>query len=156
MPKRSRKDDEHATPPESAVPTSFADRLDRLFRQVRPKHKDQYTYEEVAQGATDAGFEISAAYVWLLRTGKRTNPTLRHIQGLAAFFGVPASYFLDPEVYDRVDPDLEFAATLRDAGIRRLALRAHGLSVGALDALQDMVEHVRRLEGVADHDEEDA
>lgn len=154
MPKRSRKDENgQATAPDALAPASFAERLDRLFRQVHPKQKAQYTYEEVATGATEAGFEISPAYVWLLRTGKRTNPTLRHIQGLAAFFGVPASYFLDPEVYDRVDPELEFASTLRDAGIRRLALRAHGLSADALEAVQDMVEHVRRLEGVADHDD---
>lgn len=141
-----------ATEPEPAQ-TSFAARLDRLFRQVHPGRSGQYTYEEVAQGATRAGFEISAAYVWQLRTGKRTNPTLRHIEGLAAFFGVPAGYFLDPQVYDRVDPELELAATLRDVGVRQLALRAHGLSPEALAAIQDMVEHVRRLEGVADRED---
>lgn len=137
-------------PPPSKRP--FAMRLDRLFRQVHPGRKAEYTYEEVAHGATRAGFDISPAYVWQLRNGKRANPTLRHIEGLAAFFGVSPGYFLDAQIHDRVDPDLELAAALRDAGVRQLAMRAHGLSPDALAALQDMVEHVRRLEGVTERE----
>jgi transcriptional regulator with XRE-family HTH domain len=137
---------------DTAARASFAQLLDRLFRRVRPAGKTEYTYEQVAHGAARAGFDISPAYVWQLRNGKRTNPTLRHIQGLAAFFGVPAGYFLDPAVRDAVDVELELAATLRDSGVRQLALRAHGLSPDGLAAVQSMVEHVRRLEGLPDDD----
>jgi len=129
---------------------SFAARLDHLFQRVRPPDKAEYTYEEVAHGATLAGFEISPAYVWQLRKGKRANPTLRHIEGLASFFGVPASYFLDPEVQRRVDAELDLITSLRDAGVQNLAMRAHGLSPEGLAAVESMVEHVRRLERLPD------
>ena len=131
---------------------SFAARLDTLFRRVHPPDKAEYTYEEVARGATRSGFDISAAYVWQLRNGKRTNPTLRHIEGLASFFGVPASYFLDPEVQRRVDAELDLMVSLRNAGVQNLALRAHGLSAEGLAAVENMVEHVRRIEKLHDPD----
>lgn len=131
---------------ENATVNSFAARLDHLFRRIHPPEKAEYTYEEVAGGATNAGYDISAAYVWQLRNAKRTNPTLRHIEGLASFFGVPGSYFLDPAVQERVDAQLDLIGSLRDAGVQNLALRAHGLSPEGLAAVQNMVEHVRRLE----------
>jgi transcriptional regulator with XRE-family HTH domain len=129
---------------------TFASRLDHLFRRVHPSDKPEFTYEEVANGVTQAGHDISAAYVWQLRNGKRTNPTLRHIEGLAAFFGVPASYFLDPAVQRQVDAELDLITSLRDAGVQNLALRAHGLSPEGLAAVESMVEHVRRLEKLSD------
>jgi hypothetical protein len=105
---------------------TFASRLDHLFRRVHPSDKPEFTYEEVANGVTQAGHDISAAYVWQLRNGKRTNPTLRHIEGL------------------------DLITSLRDAGVQNLALRAHGLSPEGLAAVESMVEHVRRLEKLSD------
>lgn len=153
---RSQTGGEQLADDAAAPDTSLAARLDRLFRRVRPSGKAEYTHEEVARGATDAGYEISAAYVWQLRNGKRTNPTLRHIEGLAAFFGVPASYFLDPDVQKRVDAELELIASLRDAGVQHLALRAHGLSPEGLAAVENMVEHVRRIEKLPEQTPEDS
>jgi len=53
------------------------------------------------------GGSISPTYISELRTGKRSNPTMEHIVGLAAAFGVPAGYFTDPEVAARVDKELD-------------------------------------------------
>jgi transcriptional regulator with XRE-family HTH domain len=140
-------------PPTAA---SFAERLDHLFKRVHPPDKPEYSYEEVARIAAEAGFEISATYVWQLRNGKRTNPTLRHIEGLAACFGVPAGYFLDPEVERLVRADLDMITSLRDAGVHNLALRAQGLSPESLAAVEAMIERIRRLERLPGSDDASA
>jgi transcriptional regulator with XRE-family HTH domain len=141
-------------PPEAST---FAERLDYLFRHVHPPEKAEYTHEEVAAGVSAAGEEsISATYVWQLRKGHRTNPTLRHIEGLSNFFGVPPSYFLNPEVERSVNAQLDLLASLRDAGVRSLALRAHGLSAAGLAAMQNMVEHLRRMENLPAGEEDGA
>ena len=94
------------------------------------------------------GYKTSASYLQVLRTGVRVNPSIKHLHGLCAFFGVPVEYFFDEDVARRFDAQLEVAASLRDPGVRQLATRALGLSADALETLTDMVEHVRQLEGL--------
>ncbi|MFD7334854.1 hypothetical protein ACFV98_02475 [Streptomyces violascens] len=36
---------------------------------------------------------FSSTYMWQLRTGRADNPTKKHMDGLAAFFGVPEDYW---------------------------------------------------------------
>jgi transcriptional regulator with XRE-family HTH domain len=64
----------------------------------------------------------------LLRTGQRDNPTLRHIEALAKFFGVPAAYFLDEDRASEVAEQLELLAAARDADIREIMMRSNDLS----------------------------
>ena len=73
----------------------LADRLDYLFRTVHPKDRGPYTPAEVAEAVNEAAGErvISSTYVWQLRTGRRDNPTQKHLSALAAFFGVSPMYF---------------------------------------------------------------
>ena len=77
--------------------TLLADRLDHLFRTVHPKDRGPYTHAEVAEAINAAAQDgvISATSVWQLRTGRRDNPTRRHLSALAAFFGVSPMYFFD-------------------------------------------------------------
>lgn len=131
---------------ESAGP-SLADRLDHLFRTVRQPGGDQYTHEEVAEAIRARGVTISHTYVWQLRTGLRENPTKRHLEALAEFFGVPAAYFLDDDV-EHINAQLDLLAALRDGGVRSMALRAIGLSPRSLDAIRGMIEHARQIEGL--------
>ncbi|MFI6151437.1 helix-turn-helix domain-containing protein [Kitasatospora sp. NPDC051170] len=138
-------------PEQQSGPASLAERLDRLFRTVHPAGREEYTYEEVATAIREAGTTISHTYVWQLRKGVRDNPTMRHLEGLAKFFGVPASYFLDEDT-TAVDAQLELLAALRDAPVRAIALRASGLSPSGLAAIQAMVEHARSLEGLPEGD----
>jgi transcriptional regulator with XRE-family HTH domain len=126
---------------------SLAERLDRLFRTVHPGGRGEYTYEEVAAAIRDQGTMISHTYVWQLRKGIRDNPTKRHLEGLAQFFGVPASYFLDEDTSE-VDAQLELLTALRGSQVRTMALRAADLSPQGLAAIQAMVEHARSLEGL--------
>ncbi|MDQ6673025.1 MAG: XRE family transcriptional regulator, partial [Chloroflexota bacterium] len=80
--------------------------------------KGEYTYREVAEGIRGLGFApISATYVWQLRTGHRSNPTMKHVEGLAAFFDVPVNYFFNDDVATRVHAELKALVALRQPAI---------------------------------------
>jgi transcriptional regulator with XRE-family HTH domain len=133
---------------------SLAEKLDHLFETVHPA-RGEYTHQQVADAIEAAGGPtISATYLWQLRNGKRDNPTMRHLEALSGFFGVPPTYFFDDDAAERVDAELELLVSLRDASVRQLALRASGLSADSLGALVDMVERVRKLEGLPDESDE--
>jgi transcriptional regulator with XRE-family HTH domain len=128
---------------------TLAAKLQHLFATVRPPGRGEYSNQEVATAIEGSGGPtISATYIWQLRKGLRTNPTLNHLEALASFFGVPVAYFLDADTTRRIDDELDVISALRDAGIRSVALRAAQLSPQGIDALRAMVEHVRRLEGL--------
>lgn len=130
---------------------SLAEKLDHLFATVHPA-KGEYTHQQVAEAIEAAGGPtISATYLWQLRNGKRDNPTMRHLEALSAFFGVPPTYFFDDEAAARIDAELQLLASMRDASVRQLAFRASGLSEDSLAAIADMVDRVRRLEGLPDN-----
>ena len=129
--------------------STLADKLDYLFRTIRRRGEGEYSYEEVAKALRGKGGPtISATYIWQLRKGIRDNPTKRHIEALAEFFGVSPAYFFDDEAANRISQELELLASLRDAEVRELAMRAFGLSSDSLAAIRGMVERVRKLEGL--------
>ncbi|GIH64700.1 MULTISPECIES: helix-turn-helix domain-containing protein [Microbispora] len=128
---------------------TLADKLNHLFATVRPRGGGEYSLEDVAETIRQKGGPtISATYVWQLRKGIRDNPTKRHLEALADFFGVPPAYFFDDAATQRIDAELQLLSALRDASVRRIALRASGLSPKSLDAITDMVDRVRELEGL--------
>src|SRR5690349_17144404 len=118
------------------TPRTLAEKLDRLFRVVRPKGRDEYTYEEVASAIRGRGVMISHTYIWQLRKGVRDNPTLRHLEALAEFFGVSPSYFFDEAASRRIDEQLELLVAFQDDGVRSIALRAAGLSGPSMEAIR--------------------
>jgi len=74
---------------------TLAEKIDRLFQTVHPAD-GEYTHEEVASAIREAGGPtISGSYLWQLRKGVRDNPTMRHLEALSEFFGVPPAYFFD-------------------------------------------------------------
>ncbi|MER5808241.1 helix-turn-helix domain-containing protein [Streptomyces sp. NPDC002033] len=131
-----------------APPRSLADKLNHLFAHVVPAGRGPYSVEDVARAITAEGIPISGSYIWLLRKGQRDNPTLRHLEGLAKFFGVPAAYFFDDEVAESIGAELALLMALRDAQVRRVALRTAGLSEKSLRSINDVIERVRELEGL--------
>ncbi len=128
----------------------LADRLDHLFRTVHPKDRGPYTPAEVAEAINKAAGDrvISATYVWQLRTGRRDNPTHKHLSGLAAFFGVTPMYFFDESQTAGAAIPARLAVALKDDEIREMALRAAGLSDRSLRAIRDMIESARTVEGL--------
>lgn len=135
---------------EDAAPTTLAAKLNRLFSTVAPRGGGEYTYEDVAEAIRNKGGPtISATYLWQLRKGLRDNPTKRHLEALAGFFGVPPAYFFDSAEAERIDAELALLAALRDGPVRQIAMRANGLSAKSLEAITEMVDRVRELEGLS-------
>lgn len=131
--------------PPDAVP--LAEKLNHLFRMARAPEGGEYTMDEVANAIrARGGPPISAAYLSLLRRGKRDNPTREHIAALADFFGVAVTYFFDEPAAARFDAELDLLVSLRDPLVRRIAVQACGLSPESLSAIAAIVEQARRLE----------
>jgi len=116
---------------------SLAAKLNHLFATQTPRSGQEYSNEHVAAAISGKGeVTISQSYIWQLRKGKKDNPTFKHLQALAAFFGVPASYFFDDEVTDRVDAQLaelkseqqKLNEIARSSDAQLMAMRAGELS----------------------------
>ncbi|MEU8702559.1 XRE family transcriptional regulator [Streptomyces sp. NPDC048680] len=102
----------------------------------------------MARAISSGTVSISGSYIWLLRKGQRDNPTLKHVEALARFFGVPPAYFFDDQVTQDVDRELALMVALRTAGVQHVALRAAGLSPKTLRTIKEIIEHARELEGL--------
>ncbi|MEG8279523.1 helix-turn-helix domain-containing protein [Streptomyces sp. AHA2] len=133
---------------------SFADKLNRLFETVRPDTTHEYSNEQVASAIRETGVSISQSYIWQLRKGRKTNPTLRHLQALADFFGVPTAYFVDDVAGARIEEQLSALASeqarLREAAqgsdVKLMAMRAGQLSQEHRKQVMDLLDIVYRLE----------
>lgn len=136
---------------------TFADRLNFLFETVHPATRRRYSNDEVAAAIHDHhATGISATYIWLLRNARRDNPTIKHVEALARFFGVPSAYFFNEDMTSQVTRELRLAQTLKSVGVQRLALRANGLSAQSIDTLIEMIDRVRELEGLPKESDEHA
>jgi transcriptional regulator with XRE-family HTH domain len=133
---------------------SFADKLNRLFETIRPDPAHEYSNEQVASAIRDSGVSISQSYIWQLRKSKKTNPTLRHLQALAGFFGVPTAYFVDDSTTARIEEQLSALAAeqarLHEASqgsdVKLMAMRAGQLSQKHRKQVMDLLDVVYRLE----------
>ena len=126
----------------------LAQRIDKLFKTVKPKGRE-FTYDEVAQGCEAIGGSFSKTYVWQLRTGLRENPTKRHLESLAAFFGVPVGYFFDDEAAKRIDEQVELAIALRDASVRDIALRTMSMDEATRRSIAQIVREVGNIQSMS-------
>ncbi|EMD25737.1 helix-turn-helix domain-containing protein [Amycolatopsis azurea] len=134
--------------------TTLTSRIDRLFQVVRRPNGEQHSHEEVARACREStGESFSAAYLWQLRTGRRDNPTKRHLEALAAFFQVPPAYFFDDEQGRALAEEIELLGALRNNAVRNLALRAVTLSEEGLGTVTDIVEAISRRESRRDKGE---
>lgn len=126
--------------------TTFSARLNRLFDTVYPPGRGPHTSAEVIAALKAEGITMSAPYLSQLRSGNRTNPSSATMAALANFFRIKSSYFTDDEYYEKLDKELAWVATLRDDGVRRIALRASELSPeGQLDVME-RINELRRSE----------
>lgn len=126
----------------------LASRLDLLFRTVHPAGRGPYTPAEVAAAinASEGAETISATYLWQLKTGRRDNPTYKHLIALARFFDVSPTFFFPDSETQRGEVPAEVKLALQDDSIRQIALRAAGLSERSLTVIADMVSNARTLE----------
>jgi len=130
---------------------TLAQKINHLYHTIHPSGRGEYSNEEVATAIrTNGGPTISATYLWQLRKGIRDNPTKKHLEALADFFGVSPAYFFDEEAVARIDAELEFLAALRDSQVREIALRAFGLSPEFLSSVAEMIQRARHLAQLPD------
>lgn len=135
----------------SDTATTLAEKIEALFRIVRRPNREQFSHEEVARACREAtGETFSATYLWQLRTGRRDNPTKRHLEALAQFFDVPVAYFFDDDQGAAIARELELLGALRDAKVRSVALRAVNLSPEGVNTISDMIDVLARRESRTD------
>ncbi|RDH75374.1 XRE family transcriptional regulator [Mycolicibacterium moriokaense] len=132
---------------ESAELSELSIKLNKLFDTMRKPSDPPLSNAAAAEAIyRKTGVSISSAYLWQLRTGAKTNPTVTHLRAIAQFFGVAPSYLVDPGIDPEIDAQLNLLQAMRDAGVRDLAMRASGLTPQALNSLRAMVDHARQLE----------
>jgi hypothetical protein len=125
--------------------STFAGRLDYLFRTVHPRGQRPYSYDHVAEAVTNEGIDISGNYIWMLRTGRRDNPTLRHMEGLARFFGVSPAFLSDQVEAERISGQLTKISALAASGVQHVAMRGATVEASTLDAITALLDQVREL-----------
>ncbi|HEY4020593.1 MAG TPA: helix-turn-helix domain-containing protein [Pseudonocardiaceae bacterium] len=133
---------------------TLAERLDHLFSTVRRPDGQEYTNEYVANSVSAKGVTISQSYIWQLRKQKKDNPTLKHLQALADFFGVPPAYFFDDVVAGQIDEQIEALRVererLSESGggneARLMAMRAGELSPDRRRQVMELLDVVYKLE----------
>ncbi|MFJ5266753.1 XRE family transcriptional regulator [Streptomyces sp. NPDC088387] len=134
--------------PVSPYAVKLSERLNRLFEVVHPPDRGPYSNAEVAELMANRGLEVTSTYLWMLRNGRRDNPTKRHLEALASFFGVPAAYWFDDEVAEKTAEELELLELLRDAKIKNVLLRLSDVSANGKEAVLGLVDGVRKMEGL--------
>jgi hypothetical protein len=128
--------------------TTFAARLNRLFDTVYPPGRGAHTSAEVIAALKAEGITMSAPYLSQLRSGNRTNPSSATMAALANFFRIKSAFFTDDEYYEKLDKELQYLSAVRVDGVRRIAVRAQGLSAEAQQKVLDQIDELRRAEGV--------
>ena len=68
---------------------------------------------------------------------------------LANFFRIKPAYFTDDEYYGKLDKELAWLDTMRDDGVRRIALGAAELSAEGRKDIVERVNELRRKEQVS-------
>lgn len=120
----------------------FTEKLNRLFDAIKRPDGDRYTVEDVVTWVRVNRPEeqwISSSYVYLLRSGRRSNPTFEHVEALSAFFKVPGGYFFDDKVAEDFDGQLELLSALRDSTVRYIAMRSSELTPGARTSIASLL-----------------
>ena len=107
-------------------------RVNLLFETHRPAGRGPWSNAEIAARAAVHGYDISAAAIQQIRSGRRPNPTVRLLRGLAAAFDVPVTYFFESDNGDASD---QLAQEIR--------ARSGGLSGRAAHLIADLVQELQ-------------
>lgn len=134
----------------------IAERLDQLFATVRPQSGRPYTLTEAVEGINGKAGEplVSLQYLSQIRKGDRRQPSLKVLQAIADWFGVPVAYFTDGDIARRTDEELRVLELMKDTGVRGIAFRTAGISRESLDMVMTMLEKIREAEGLPAADDD--
>lgn len=142
---------------------SLAEKLNYLFAHCTLRNGQEFTNAHVAAAICARGeVTISQSYIWQLRKSIKDNPTCKHLQVLASFFGVPVSYFFSEEVTNQINAQLENLRTeqarlnelaSRD-DVQLIAMRAGELSPHRRRLVMELLNVVYREEQAAQQESE--
>lgn len=137
------------------APLTLAEKIDHLLAlRVEVEMDGKPSYKKMAtEIAKLSGESFSAAYLWQLHRGERTNPTLRHLRAMAQYFDVPVSYFTDDDVArEMINEEIlarrELDKSMVDSGVSAVFLRGDlaALSPEGKRMAADMIHQLRKLE----------
>ncbi|WP_410673786.1 hypothetical protein [Amycolatopsis sp. cmx-4-68] len=130
---------------------SFAEALTFLYDKRLRDDGKPYSDRDVADALQAAGVDVSHSYLWMLRKGRKDHPRTNIVTGLAAFFHVPAGFFLDRPVYDawrkRLATPAEGSVPVPRGGHSILRRGFEGMSDRSQSLLEALAAHVHELEG---------
>ena len=129
--------------------TMLSEKIEFLFETFRKRDGKRFTYQEVADGV-----DVTPPYIWKLHTGRSTNPSHKVLQAMSDFFGVPITYFSEESMSEERAENLKLARELRDTGVMRIALRASDLDEDGKRAVLEMIEYIRKAQGLINGSEE--
>lgn len=122
---------------------SFGEKLAHLIETVHPPDRGPYSYREIEAGLAQQPGAMTAAYVNQLVKGKQPNPRIHYVEALAAFFGVPASYFFDEDTAARVDEQLANIRVWRDEQALSIAERVVELTPRDRHTVNSLIDNLR-------------
>lgn len=126
----------------------FGARFDHLMRTIPSPSGALWTNALFADVLTERGLTTSRNYVAQLRAGRRVNPSSRLVAAIADILAVDVAYFFDDKYAAALDEDLELLSAIRKAGMAGIALRASDLSPTGIREIAQIIEAVRRIEGL--------
>ena len=132
--------------------SDLAAKLNRLFETIPQPDGSEYTNKAAAAALSAEGVTVSVQHLWHLRTNRADNPSFRLLEGVARLFGVPIAYFSDPDVEAQVAAELDTLAALRNAGVKSLLTRAHGVSPENMKHIEGILDQIRKVEGLDDQE----
>lgn len=118
---------------------NLADKLEKLFDEVRKPDGSKYTQTEVVEGTNGV---FTRVYLWKLRTGRATNPGFHIIKALADFFHVDTNYFSQSE------ENIADKEKTRPTGryFEEIQARAVKMDDKAQKAILDMMDYIVKLQ----------
>jgi hypothetical protein len=129
---------------------SFAEALSFLYDKRLRDDGKPYSDRDVADALQAAGVEVSHSYLWMLRKGRKDHPRTNIVTGLAAFFVVPAGFFLDRPVYDawrkRIAAPADGSPPAPRGAQSVLRRSFEGMSDRSQNLLEALAAHVHGLE----------
>lgn len=130
---------------------TLADRLDEGLKRLG------LTERAAARALRELGVSATHSYIGQLRKGKKTNPTLEFLTGMAQVLGVTVGWLTgeDPPPARQLTPEEQaqreqLRRGLDELGVQNVAERMTGLSPLSMEALAAMVEAMRRAENLDD------
>lgn len=132
--------------PISAAGSALTRNLNQLFHERREPSDPPMSNAAAAAAITrTTGIPISPSYLWHLRTGSKSNPTLQHLLALAKFFEISfADLIADDVDYYYLREHKVFAKL--DSTMRDLVMRASGLLPESRAIVTALLDHIRELQ----------